>query len=121
MRFHWDWIHPVLPVPYVPTLGPVHPEAPLPDLFRAVCEVAGTGEFLPYDKDRRWSTVKAEQILTGDIQHTEQQTLVPTMTERGGRTVKVHVFGQQPDSLTSGAALAVKLAVVHGAARARII
>ncbi|MEV5879425.1 GNAT family N-acetyltransferase [Streptomyces sp. NPDC052101] len=121
MRLHWDWIHPVLPVPYVPTLGPVHPDAPLPALFEAVCQVSGTGAFLPYDKDQRWGAVKAEQILTGDIEHAETQTLVPTLTERGAvRTVKVHVFGQQPDSLSAGADLAVKLATVH-AARARIV
>ncbi|MCX5372662.1 hypothetical protein [Streptomyces sp. NBC_00103] len=35
MRFRRDWLAPVIPVPYVPTLGPVHPGEPLPDLGTA--------------------------------------------------------------------------------------
>jgi hypothetical protein len=38
---------------HVPMLGPVRWEDPLPELFEAVVEAAGTGGFLPYDKDRR--------------------------------------------------------------------
>jgi len=51
MRFRWDWLSAVLHVPYVPTLGAVHPQALSAELFEAVVSVAGTGEFLPYDKD----------------------------------------------------------------------
>ncbi|MFE9454536.1 hypothetical protein [Streptomyces sp. NPDC006739] len=47
MRFRWDWIERVMPVPYVPTLGPVHPGSSLPDLFAAVVATAATGRFLP--------------------------------------------------------------------------
>ncbi|MGW6922002.1 hypothetical protein ACWGA9_12085 [Streptomyces sp. NPDC054950] len=62
MRFRWDWLAPVLPVPYVPALGPVHPGDPLPDVFAAVAENAGTGRFLPHDKDRRWADHKQEHV-----------------------------------------------------------
>ncbi|MFE2603579.1 GNAT family N-acetyltransferase [Streptomyces mirabilis] len=121
MRFHWGWIEPVMPVPYVPTLGPVRREDPLPGLFEAVVEVAGTGRFLPYDKDRRWSDTKAEHVLVDAIEHDHRQTLVPTLVERGAGVVKVHVYGLAPDSLSAGADLARKLASVHGAAKARVV
>ncbi|MFE9312848.1 GNAT family N-acetyltransferase [Streptomyces sp. NPDC088353] len=121
MRFHWGWIEPVMPVPYVPTLGPVRPGDPLADLFEAVVEIAGTGQFLPYDKDRRWSDRKAERVLVDAIEHDRIQTLVPTLVERGAGVVKVHVYGEAPGSLSAGADLARKLAAVHGAARARVV
>lgn len=110
-----------MPVPYVPTLGPVLQGDPLPDLFEAVVDIAGTGRFLPYDKDRRWSAVKAERVLVDAVEHDRCQTLVPTLTERGTGVVKVHVFGAEPDSLTAGANLARKLAAVHGAGKARVV
>ncbi len=52
-----------MPVPYVPTLGPVRQEDPPPDLFEAAVDIAGTGRFLPYDKDRRWSSTRTEHVL----------------------------------------------------------
>ncbi|MFE1560982.1 GNAT family N-acetyltransferase [Streptomyces sp. NPDC058734] len=121
MRFHWGSMEPVMPVPYVPTLGPVHPDSPMADLFDAVVDVAGNGRFLPYDKDRRWSAVKAEHVLAGDVHQDVDQTLIPTLADSGRRTVKVHVYGQRPDSLTASADLARKLAATHGAGTARIV
>ncbi|GGJ62033.1 hypothetical protein GCM10010121_085790 [Streptomyces brasiliensis] len=110
-----------MPVPYVPTLGPVHPDDPIPDLFEAVVEIAGTGRFLPYDKDRRWSETKIEHVLVDAIEHDRSQTLIPTLTDRGAGTVKVHVYGAEPGSLSAGADLARKLAPAHGAAKARVV
>lgn len=121
MRFHWGWIERLITVPYVPTLGPVHPDAVTADLFEDIVRIAGTGDFLPYDKDQRWPGPKAEHVLTNDVQHDEHQTLIPTLTERARRTVKVHVYGTEPDSLTTAADLARKLAATHGAAAARIV
>ncbi|MGW9496600.1 GNAT family N-acetyltransferase [Streptomyces prasinus] len=121
MRFHWNWIEPVMPVPYVPTLGPVHPHSPFPDLFDAVLEAAGTGGFLPHDKDCRWSATKTERVLVDAVEHGPDQTLIPTLVERGAGTVKVHVYGAAPDSLSTGADLARKLAVTHGAGKARLV
>ena len=40
MRFREDWLADVIRVPYVPTLGPVHPQADLPELFEAVVSLA---------------------------------------------------------------------------------
>jgi hypothetical protein len=58
MRFSWDLIQPVMPVPYVPTLGPVRPDDPVHDLFEAVVETAAADHFLPHDKDQRWFETK---------------------------------------------------------------
>ncbi|WP_309317358.1 GNAT family N-acetyltransferase [Streptomyces salinarius] len=121
MRFSWGLLEPVMPVPYVPTLGPVRWDDPIPDLFEAVAEVASTGRFLPYDKDHRWSGRKTERVLVEAVEHGQEQTLVPSLVERGAGAVKVHVYGAAPDSLSVGADLARKLAAVHGAARARIV
>ncbi|MFE4424569.1 hypothetical protein [Streptomyces sp. NPDC056817] len=84
-------------------------------------EIAGTGRFLPYDKDRRWSNRKAERVLVDAIEHDERQTLLPTLVERGAGVVKVHVYGEAPSSLSAGADPARKLAAVHGAAKARVV
>jgi len=121
MRFSWDWIEPVMPVPYVPTLGPVRRDDPLHDLFEAVVETAGTGRFLPHDKDRRWFETKTERVLADAIEHDQHLTLIPTLAERGGGVVKVHVYGAAPDSLSAGADLARKLAPAHGARKARVV
>ncbi|MFI6447691.1 GNAT family N-acetyltransferase [Kitasatospora sp. NPDC050543] len=81
-------------VPFVPTLGPVHPDGLGPEVFADVIRVAGTGRFLPYDKDRRWSDDKDETVLALDIVHRPGQTLLPTLTRRGAGAVKVHVYGE---------------------------
>ncbi|MEV5898369.1 GNAT family N-acetyltransferase [Streptomyces sp. NPDC052127] len=118
MRFRWDWLGPVLSVPYVPTLGPVHPGGLLADLFAAVVETAGTGRFLPHDKDRRWADRKAEQVLADAVEHEQRRTLVPTLTREGAGAVKVYVYGDGPAVAVD---LARELAAVHGAARARVV
>ncbi|MFD0208977.1 GNAT family N-acetyltransferase [Streptomyces hirsutus] len=118
MRFHWGWIEPVMPVPYVPTLGPARWGDPLHGLLEAVVENAGTGRFLLHDKDRRWAATKTERVLADAIEHDQEQTLIPTYAERGRGVVKVHVYGA---ALSAAADLARKLAAVHGAARARVV
>ncbi|MFD7058484.1 GNAT family N-acetyltransferase [Streptomyces sp. NPDC059906] len=121
MRFSWVLIEPVMPVPYVPTLGPARWGDPLHELLEAVVDNAGTGRFLPHDKDRRWGATKTERVLADAIEHDQEQTLVPTLVERGRGVVKVYVYGAAPGSLSAGAELARKLAAVHGAAKARIV
>lgn len=110
-----------MPVPYVPTLGPVHPGTPTPDLFAAVVEAAGTDRFLPHDKDRRWSDRKTEQVLVDAIQHHPRQTLVPTLLDRGARTVRVHAYTSDPEDLAAASDLARQLAHVHGVVRAAVV
>jgi hypothetical protein len=58
MAIRWDWLEPLLTVPYVPALGPAHPAAITPGLFTDVTVIAGTGRFLPHDKDARWGGCK---------------------------------------------------------------
>jgi hypothetical protein len=67
MAIRWDPLEPLMTAPYVPALGPVHPAALTPGLFADVIEIAGTGRFLPHDKDRRWADRKDEQVLPGAI------------------------------------------------------
>ena len=67
MSIRWGWLQPVITVPYVPALGPVHPRAVTASLLADLIEVAGTGRFLPYDKDCRWADRKDEQVLPGAI------------------------------------------------------
>ncbi|MGW4676710.1 hypothetical protein [Streptomyces sp. NPDC004324] len=110
MRFRWNWLEPVMPVSYVPTLGPVHPGNPLPDLFNAVAEAAGTDRFLPHDKDHRWSDRKTEQVLVDAIQHHLRQTLVPTLQYCGARTVRVHTYTSDLEGLATASELARQLA-----------
>src|SRR4051794_5944262 len=118
MSFRWDVIERVMPVPYVPTLGPVPPGSPLRELFAAVVAAAATGRCLPHDKDRRWSDQKAERVLVDAIEHDRRRTLVPTLLERGAGTVRVHVYGEGLDGVAD---LARQLADTHGAARARVV
>ncbi|MFB7947435.1 GNAT family N-acetyltransferase [Kitasatospora phosalacinea] len=121
MRLTWDWMSPVVTVPFVPTLGPVHPDALTPGLFADVIDVAGTGRFLAHDKDRRWSDTKDETVLPLDIVHRPCLTLVPTLSTRGTGTLKVHLYGDPVDGRQEAADLAAKLAATHGAARARVL
>ncbi|WP_409238356.1 GNAT family N-acetyltransferase [Streptomyces sp. PA5.6] len=118
MRFRWDWLRPVVPVPYVPTLGPVHPSVLTEDLFTDTLIAAPTKMFLHYDKDIRWSEAKHESVLEQDIVHAPDGTLIPTVTRRGAGAVKVHVYGSQ---VSMAVELAQKLAAVHGARRARVV
>lgn len=93
VRFRWEWLRPVVRVPYVPTLGPVRSAALSAELFNAVVNVAGTGHFLPYDKDRRWSSTKDERIIIEEIVHEPGLTVIPTLTTRGRRLAKVYHYG----------------------------
>jgi GNAT superfamily N-acetyltransferase len=118
MRLKWDWLQPVVAVPYVPTIGPVHPDALDPGLFTDIVRVAGTGTFLPYDKDQRWSEHKDETVLPDAIEHTSVRTLIPTLTRRGHGTLTVYTYGPGHDE---AADLAAKLAADHATATARVI
>jgi GNAT superfamily N-acetyltransferase len=121
MRFRWDWLRPVVTVPYVPTIGPVHPSVLTEDLFTDTLIAAPTDRFLRYDKDLRWSDTKDERVLVEDVVHRLGETLIPTLLRRGSGTVKVHVYGAAPDSRVSAEELALKLCAVHNAAKARVV
>jgi hypothetical protein len=65
MGIRWRWLQPLMCVPYVPTLGPMHPAAVTVGLFADVIEVAGTGRFLSHDKDRRWAGRRTTRCSPG--------------------------------------------------------
>ncbi|MDO0913144.1 GNAT family N-acetyltransferase [Streptomyces sp. DT2A-34] len=121
MRFRWDWLRPVVTVPYVPTLGPVHPSVLTEDLFTDTLIAAPTERFLRYDKDIRWLDAKDEYVLVENVVHSPSETLIPTFSRRGSGTVKVHVYGIGPDVHSSASLLARKLAADTSAAKARVV
>lgn len=96
MRSRWDWLKPVLQPPYVPTLGIVAPDVLSAELFDAVADIAGTGRFLPYDKDQRWSATKDEHVLVDQIVHRPNHTQIPTLISRGSGVVKLHHYVCKP-------------------------
>ena len=104
MRFQWDWLRPVVTVPYVPTLGPVGPGALSAELFNAIADVADTSLFLPYDKDRRWSNTKNEQVIVNEIIHEPDRTVIPTLSTRGRGLVKIHYYGDSAPRLSEATA-----------------
>lgn len=65
-------------VPFVPTLGCVHPnclEVAITDVFN----MSNTANFLEYDKDIRWYSQKKETVLFEYIYQDDRQTIVPTV------------------------------------------
>ncbi|WP_435601487.1 GNAT family N-acetyltransferase [Streptomyces sp. C10-9-1] len=121
MFFRWDWLRPQLTAPIVPTLGPVHPDALTVGIFEDVLRTADTGDFLPYDKDRRWGGEKDEKALREDVVHQPEHTLIPTLTRRGRGTVKVFAYGIRDSVVEEAAELAAKLASVHDVVGARVV
>lgn len=121
MFFRWDWLRPVLTAPIVPTLGPVHPDALTIDLFEDILRAAVTGDFLPYDKNRRWGGEKDEKVLREDVVHQPEHTLIPTLTRRGRGSVKVFAYGLRDGVVDEAAELAAKLAARHDVVNARVV
>jgi len=121
MRFRGDWLCPVVTVPYVPTLGPVGPGALSAELFNAVVDVADTGRFLPYDKDRRWSNSKDERVLVEEIIHEPGRTVIPTLSTRGHGLVKIYYYGADTPRLSQITAWFRTWCVTCGAVAGRVI
>ncbi|QMU73312.1 GNAT family N-acetyltransferase [Streptacidiphilus sp. P02-A3a] len=121
MEFSWDLLRPMMLVPYLPTLGPLHPDTVSGALLGQVLAVAGTGAFLPHDKDQRWSAVKDESVLPKEVDQDAERTLIPTVSTRGRGTVKVHLYGNSATHRAEAAERALTLAATHGAAKAQVI
>ncbi|MER5888618.1 GNAT family N-acetyltransferase [Streptomyces sp. NPDC001941] len=121
MFFRWDWLRPQLTAPIVPTLGPVHPDALTVGIFEDTLRVAETGDFLPYDKDRRWGGEKDEKVLREDVIHQPERTLIPTLSRRGRGTVKVFAYGLRDSAVDEAAELAAKLAAAHDVVNAKVV
>jgi GNAT superfamily N-acetyltransferase len=121
VSFRWDWLSPVISAPYVPTLGPVRPQALSADLFKAVIAVAGTGRFLPYDKDRRWSSKKDEHVLVNKIIQRPGLTVIPTLSTRGRGLLKIHHYGDDRPDVAQATEWARAWSPTPGVGAARLI
>ena len=122
MGIRWDWLQPLITAPYVPTLGPAHPAALTPGLFADVIGIAGTGGFLPHDKDRRWASRKDEQVLAGAITQEPRLALIPALSTRRSSCVKVHVYSQDPrGALSRAAELGRRLCREHDAGKGQLV
>src|SRR5689334_24939896 len=112
MGLRWDWLQRAMTVPYVPALGPVHPAAVTSGLFADVIAIAGTGQFLPHDKDRRWADRKDEYVLVGTITQEPGLVLIPALCTRRDSCVKVHIYSKDPGGeMSRGAWLCRRLCV----------
>ncbi|NEA22221.1 GNAT family N-acetyltransferase [Actinomadura bangladeshensis] len=91
------------------------PETVGAGLFDAVLDVANTGRFLPFDKDRRWTSTKDERVLVNDIVHTAAETIVPALSTRGGGLVKVYYYSASEPDISALLRLGERLAKSHSA------
>jgi GNAT superfamily N-acetyltransferase len=122
MAIRWDWLQPLVTVPYVPSLGPVHPETVTARLLADVTGIAGTGRFLPYDKDLRWGGRKDERVLDDAIVQEPGLVLVPVLSTRRASCVKVCVYSREPrEALGRAAELGRRLCARHDAGKGRLM
>jgi GNAT superfamily N-acetyltransferase len=121
VSFRWDWLYPVISAPYVPTLGVVRPQALSAGLFDAVASVAGTGRFLPHDKDRRWSSAKTERVIVQAVIHRPGLTVIPTLSTRGRGLLKIHYYGRAEPEAAQAAEWARAWSAAYGAPAAWLI
>ncbi|MGH3836367.1 MAG: GNAT family N-acetyltransferase [Pseudonocardiaceae bacterium] len=108
-------------VPYVPALGPVGPRALSEELFNAVVDIADTDRFLPYDKDQRWSSTKDEWLIVDEIIHEPDRTVIPTISTRGRRLLKVHYYGDGGPMLSEVTEWLYTWCAAFGVAGGRVI
>ena len=121
MGISWDWLQPLITAPYVPALGPVHPQAVASGLFSDVIEIAGTDRFLPHDKDRRWADRKDEQVLPEAIIQEPGLVVIPTLRTGRVSCIRVYIYSRHPQgALNQAAALGGRLCEQHDAAKGRL-
>jgi GNAT superfamily N-acetyltransferase len=120
MRFRADWLREVLTVPYVPILGPVHPDLADSALFEDVLTAALDGVVLPYDKDSRWTDREHDVPLIDEIVHQPRHTIIPVLSRRGGGMIKLFFYGPQPD-LRELRQITRRHCRTHGAAHGRVV
>ena len=124
MRLRADWLSRVLTVPYVPILGPVHPDQFTAEMFTAVfadiLTASRTGTALPFDKDRRWSPRKTHTVLADEIIHRPDHTIIPTLSRRGSGTVRTFYYGHNPDA-DALRAFTRRCCTAHRAANGRVV
>lgn len=120
MNLTWDRLGPLLAVPHLPTLGALHPAAIGPQVLRDVLDVAGTGRWLPHDKDQRWGGPKDEHII--DTTNDGGRILVATLARRNAGTIKVYLYGQaEPQAVAHAQAIAHHLAGIYQVQAVRVV
>lgn len=77
-------------VPFVPTLGVVHPCA-LSASVAGILNFAHEGEFLPYDKEKRWGGVKRERLLKEHMFQNENCTIIPA--SHNNTLIRLYCYG----------------------------
>lgn len=92
MSFDADLFLKQTDVPFVPTLGAVHPRA-LAASVSGLISFAHDGTFLPYDKEKRWGGVKRERVLKDHIFQDESQTVIPTYQDGTVPLVRLYCYG----------------------------
>jgi GNAT superfamily N-acetyltransferase len=121
MAIQWDWLQPLIAAPYMPTLGPVHPQAVTASLFADLINVAGTGRLLLHDKDRRWVDYKDEQVLPEAIIQEPGLAMIPTLRTCRASCVRVYIYSRQPQgALNQAAELGRRLCEQHDAGKGRL-
>lgn len=124
MRLRTDWLSRVLNVPYVPILGPAHPDQftaeMFTDVFADILAASRAGTALPFDKDRRWSPHKTDTVLVDEIVHRPDYTIIPTLSQRGSGTVKTFYYGSAPD-LDGLRAATRRCCAAYGAGSGRVV
>lgn len=99
------------------TLRPSPPACTPPFLH-----IAGTGRFLPHDKDRRWAGRKDEQVLAGVITQEPGLVLVPTLSTGRRSWIKIHIYSPNPRAALARAAdLGSRLCRERDTAKGRLI
>ena len=106
MRLRADWLSRVLTVPYVPILGPAHPDQftaeMFTDVFADILTASRTGTALPFDKDRRWSPRKTDTVLVDEIVHRPDHTIIPTLSGAAVGRSRPSTTAMLPISTPSG-------------------
>jgi GNAT superfamily N-acetyltransferase len=124
MQLRADWLSRVLSVPYVPVLGPAHPQQftaeMFTDVFADILTASRTGTALPFDKDRRWSPRKTDTVLIDEVVHRPDHTIIPVLVRRGSGTVKTFYYGHDPDLDTLRTATR-RCCATYGAANGRVV
>lgn len=75
----------LITVPYLPLLGPVHPDCLDEPLLADVFRIGASDGLLPYDKDRRWYATKPERILAETIFRKSTGIIIPLINRDKAR------------------------------------
>lgn len=80
-------------VPFLPVLGPVHPDEMRSELLRAIYDSSQQNKLLPYDKATRWRDLPDERIVENGITATSSGQVIITETKLGARQ---YIYGDAP-------------------------